>query len=179
MRRFAAAVVVVVTCAAPALAAEMPARKAGLWEMKTNGTGGRNMTMQQCVDAKTDQAMQAGASPTPQRDCSKRDIQKSGDTVTIDSTCTVNGRTVTNHSVITGSFDSNYTMVISTQGQGIPAGRTVTIAAKWVGPCAADQKPGDVIMPNGMKMNMNDMQRRGGRPPGAPGGPGAPGAPPQ
>ena len=31
------------------------------------------------------------------------------------------------------------------------------------GACKADQKPGDIIMANGMKMNVNDMQK--GMPP--------------
>ena len=33
------------------------------------------------------------------------------------------------------------------------------IAAKWVGPCAAGQKPGDVIMSNGRTMNVLDLQK--------------------
>jgi hypothetical protein len=69
--------------------------------------------------------------------------------------------------VITGSFDSGYTMTITTEGDGIAAERNITIAAKWLGPCAAGQKPGDMIMQNGMKMNLVDMQKRAG-PPGAP-----------
>jgi hypothetical protein len=65
--------------------------------------------------------------------------------------------------VITGSFESAYTMTITTQREGIPAARTITIAAKWAGPCAADQKPGDMIMPNGRKVNLTDMQKRAGQ----------------
>ena len=41
---------------------------------------------------------------------------------------------------------------------------TMTIEAKWTGACKPDQKPGDVIMGNGMKMNVSDMQK------GVPGG---------
>jgi len=166
MGRFGAALVIVFTYAVPALAAELPPRKAGLWEMTTTSNG-RTTPLKQCVDAATDQAMQENAGPTPQRSCSKRDVQKSGDTTTVDSVCTVAGKTLTHHMVITGSFDSGYTMAITTEGDGIPAARNVTIAAKWVGPCAADQKPGDMIMQNGMKINLVDMQKRAG-PPGVP-----------
>jgi hypothetical protein len=38
------------------------------------------------------------------------------------------------------------------------------IAAKWIGACAAGQRPGDIIMSNGMKMNVIDMQKMGGMP---------------
>ena len=31
---------------------------------------------------------------------------------------------------------------------------------KWLGACAADQKPGDVIMSNGVKVNVPDLQKR-------------------
>jgi hypothetical protein len=31
--------------------------------------------------------------------------------------------------------------------------------AKWIGPCKADQKPGDMVMSNGMKMNVLDMMK--------------------
>ena len=168
MRWFGAACFLVLICAAPARAAEMPTRKAGLWEMTTTTPDGHAVSMQQCVDARTDEAMQSRATSTSQRDCSKRDVQKSGDTMTIDSVCTIAGNTRTSRSVITGSFDSGYTMVITSQGQGNAAGRTITIAAKWAGPCKADQKPGDVIMPNGTKMNILDLAR----PPGASGSPG-------
>jgi len=42
----------------------------------------------------------------------------------------------------------------------------MTIDAKWTGACKADQRPGDIVMPGGVKMNINDIQRQrvpGGR----------------
>jgi hypothetical protein len=119
--------------------------------------------MQHCVDAKTDAALQSMSGGMAQRACSKRDIQRSGDTITIDSVCAIAGRTRMTHAVITGSFDSNYAMVMTSQGQGTPTAST-TMTAKWTGPCAADQKPGDTIMSNGFKMNILQMQNGAGRP---------------
>ena len=46
----------------------------------------------------------------------------------------------------------------------------MTIEAKWLGPCKADQKPGDMIMGSGMKMNINDLGKLGAGMRGAPGG---------
>jgi Protein of unknown function (DUF3617) len=173
MTRRAISTLLITLLAMPALAAEMPARKAGLWEIKTGA--GNGVAIRQCIDPATDQIMQSragtgpGAGPgagTPPQ-CSKRDVQKTADTVTIDSTCTVAGRTVNTHAVVTGSFDSAYTMTVTSQGDGIPAGAgTMTMSAKWLGPCAADQRPGDMIMPNGTKINILDLQKRGL--PGAP-----------
>lgn len=168
MNKFVGAVLLVVAGAAPVFAAELPPRKAGLWEMKTTVSSGRTISMQQCVDAKTDEVMQAASAANSQRDCAKRDVQKSGNTITIDSVCTVVGKPKTAHTVITGNFDSGYTMAITSQTDGGP--RTINIEAKWLGPCAADQKPGDTIMPNGVKMNVLDM-KKGTPPPATPGAP--------
>jgi Protein of unknown function (DUF3617) len=172
MRRVGAASFVLVTGAVPAFTAELPNRKAGLWEITTDA-GNQAMKIQQCIDAATDHAMQARGGAAPQGDCSKRDVQKSGNTTTIDSVCTFGGKTRTSHVVITGSFDSEYTMTVTGQTEGQPAGRTVTLSAKWLGPCAADQRPGDMIMPNGMKMNIQNMQnmQKGMMPPGGAGAP--------
>jgi hypothetical protein len=124
------------------------------------------ITMKQCIDASTDQVMQSHASSSG-ASCSKRDVQKSATGMTIDSVCTVAGKTTTSHIVVSGSFESNYTMTITSEGGSLPAARTITLEAKWLGPCAADQKPGDMIMSNGVKMNIVDMQKAM-RPPVAP-----------
>jgi hypothetical protein len=164
MGRFGATAVLVLASVLPAMAAELPTRKAGLWEVKTSfeNRNGAGPAIQQCIDAATDQMMQSGAGPLAQAACSRRDIQRSGNSVTIDSACTVGGKAATSHAVITGSFDSAYTMTVTSESAGLPGGKmTMTMAAKWLGPCAADQKPGDMIMGNGLKMNILDMQKRG------------------
>jgi hypothetical protein len=50
-------------------------------------------------------------------------------------------------------------------------GINMVVAAKWLGPCHADQKPGDMIMPGGVKMNLRDLGNGIGVPGGAPGAP--------
>ena len=147
----------------PAWAAELPSRKPGLWEIKmefeNRSTPGQ--TMRQCIDASTDQMMQSNTGPYAQSDC-KRDVQKSANGFTIDSTCAGDGKTWTVHSTVTGNFDSAYTMTATIQRDSLPGGRmNMTVAAKWLGPCRTDQKPGDMIMGNGIKMNILEMQKGG------------------
>ena len=78
---------------------------------------------------------------------------------------TVAGKTVTSHTAINGSFDSEYTMNITSQKADAPGGQsTIMMTAKWLGPCAADQQPGDMIMPNGMKMNILNLPKGRGQP---------------
>jgi Protein of unknown function (DUF3617) len=163
MRTVGTIAVLVLASVLPVLAAELPSRKAGLWEVRTSfdNRNGAGLTVRQCIDASTDQMMQSSAGPLAQAACSRRDLQKSGDTVTIDSTCTLAGKTATSHAVITGSFDNAYTMTVTSQSDALPGGKmAMTVVAKWLGPCAPDQKPGDLIMGNGAKMNILDMQKR-------------------
>jgi hypothetical protein len=155
-----------ISFATAAWAVDMPSRRPGLWEISMSfGDGNAQaQVMRQCVDAATDQMMQSRAGPNGQRDCSKRDVEKSGDSITIDSTCVIAGQSRTSHAVITGSFDSAYTMVLTSQGDSAPV---MTMKSKWLGPCTADQRPGDMIMANGMKINILDA-RKLIAPPGVP-----------
>ena len=169
MRRQFAAVAVTVLFAAPALALDMPTRKAGLWEMKMvfEGLPVPAQTMRQCIDQATDQAMQSQFGAAAQGTCSKQDIKNAGGTMTFDAVCQIGPATTTMQGVVTGSFDSNYTMKITTKSTGgppipgmTPGGETkMTIEAKHLGACQAGQKPGDMIMSNGMKMNVLDLQK--------------------
>ena len=168
----------------PALAQDqMPSRKAGLWEMTMTmeGPGRPPQTMQQCIDAATDKSMQDMSAGMRGQSCSKREMKKVGDTVVFDTVCNTAVGTQTSHGVVSGDFNSAYTVKINSKRAGgpqvpnMPAETNMNIAAKWVGPCKADQKPGDIIMSNGMKMNVTDVQRGGaGGPPGMPPGAGGP-----
>jgi hypothetical protein len=163
MRLIGATSILVLSCAMPALSAELPSRKPGLWQVKTS-IGGSNVpapVIKQCIDATTDQMMQSSAGPFAPAACPERDVQRSENSITIDSTCVLDGKPATAHAAITGSFDSAYTMMVTSQRPDISDGKmTMTIDAKWLGPCAADQKPGDVIMSNGMKINIPETEKR-------------------
>jgi hypothetical protein len=154
------------TLAAPdAAAVELPVRKAGLWEMKMlrPGAPAPEMTMQHCTDETTDKAMSSSFSPASKDMCSKQDIQKTAAGYVTDSVCTVAGVTMTTHSEIVGDFNSAYTVEATSHSQGgpaaVPRDSTTAIEAKWLGACKADQKPGDIMMPGGVKMNITDMER--------------------
>jgi Protein of unknown function (DUF3617) len=175
MRRLLALTVIGLVVTAPAFALDMPTRKAGLWEVKMIFEG-RNLpatTMRQCVDAASDKKMNANFGGSAQEACSKQDMKNSGGVITVDSVCTFGPTTTTSHAVVTGSFDSAYTMkVASTRAGGPPLPGTtpgaethMTIEAKWLGACEAGQRPGDVMMSNGMKMNVLDLPKVGGAPP--------------
>jgi hypothetical protein len=191
MRPRLAIVAFALVSASPATALDLPARKAGLWEIKMafEGRSIPPQTMQQCIDAATDKQMNSIGGSMAQESCSKQDVQKVGGTIVVDSVCQIGPAKMTSHGVISGDFNSAYTVKIASTREGGPAvpgmpadGTTnMTMDAKWLGACKADQRPGDIIMANGMKMNIVDLQKLQGAA-GALGGmrpPGAPGAPPQ
>lgn len=152
-----------------AQAVDLPARKPGLWDM-TMVFEGRNMpphVSQHCIDAETDKLMSAFGNATTKDMCSKMDMQKVGDTYVADSVCKMGPSTQTTRSVISGDFNSAYSVKISwvtsgglNTGGARPDGKTeMTMEARWIGACTPDQKSGDIIMSNGMKMNVRDMQK--------------------
>jgi hypothetical protein len=148
-----------------ALAGELPIRKAGLWEMKVLRTSGAmpEMTMQHCTDPTTDKEMSNSASPLAKQICSKQDIVKTATGFVTDSVCSVAGVSMTTHAEIVGDFNSGYTVTSTTHSDKGPGGKpldaTTKIEAKWMGDCKPGQKPGDIVMPGGFKMNVKDAEK--------------------
>ena len=167
MARFAAAVVVTVVAGAAfaglsqARADEIPVRKAGLWEVRTavGGRAGSGLTVKQCVDENTDRMMNSLTGPLAETACPRLDVKRAGDTITIDAACTILNKAATTRAVITGSFEHAYEMQVTTQGDAVPA-VAMTVTGTFLGPCAAGQKPGDLIMPGGIKLNIRDLQAK-------------------
>jgi hypothetical protein len=174
MRGHPVVVIALLLSASQSFAADLPTRKAGLWELKMEFPG-RNLPaqlMQQCTDAATDKFMTLNFGGAADRNCQKRDMQNNGGTITVDSVCQFGEATITSHAIVSGDFNSAYTVQINSTRQGGPpvpgvapgAETHMTIAAKWLGPCTAGQSPGDVIMGSGMKMNVLELQKAGGAP---------------
>jgi hypothetical protein len=156
----------VIAAATGAQADELPLRKAGLWEMKVATTGSPipKMTLLQCTDETVDKEMNNNVSPMIKQICSKQELRKTATGYVTDSVCDVAGMSTTGHAEITGDFDSAYVMKVNGHIQGGAAGAagrdsTTTIEAKWLGACKADQKPGDIVMPGGFKMNVRDVDK--------------------
>jgi len=174
MRLPTSLVVIGLLPALPAMALDLPARRAGLWEIQIQGVGNLPaMTAQHCIDAKTDREMNALGSGMAQQQCSQQDVQQSGGTITVDSVCKIGSGTMITHAVITGDFNKAYTVRVTSKRDGgdntkSAANGTLTIEAKWLGACRPDQRPGDIVM-GGRTMNILDLKKGAGgqRPPGA------------
>ena len=171
--------IIVFFAASAAQAAELPARKAGLWQITmTMDKGGMPpQVIKQCVDAATDKKMNTMSGGMGREQCSKQEVRQVGSGIVVDSVCKTGPMTTTSHAVVSGDFNSAYNVQVDSKQEGGPSipgmpngAMKMVIAAKWLGPCEAGQRPGDMIMGNGFKMNINDMPTMpgGGPPPGMP-----------
>ncbi|MDQ8729006.1 DUF3617 family protein [Bradyrhizobium sp. LHD-71] len=148
----------------PASAAELPIRRPGLWEIKIKLTGGAAPTamMHHCTDESTDRQMSTMFNPLAPHHCPKSDIQKHAEHYTIDAVCRIDNKTFAVHADVTGDFQTSYTVAaekkIQDEPDSAPVVSNVTLEGRFVGACKPDQKPGDVMMAGGMKINIKEME---------------------
>jgi hypothetical protein len=150
-----------VTCGV-ARADDFPPRKPGLWQIDMSMPGGHMppQQMKMCIDAATDAAMYKLGMSASQGMCDKPDITRSGSTVTVNSACKMGESHMNTHAITKFTGDTAYHTDASTKIDPPMAGRSESAVmqdATWVGQCPADMRPGDVVMGNGMKMNMKQM----------------------
>jgi hypothetical protein len=160
--RWLAAPVAVLCVSSQAPAIDLPKRKSGLWEIKVahESSSRSAQAMQMCIDQNSDDMAQQMGANVAKQTCSKQNIRRQGGKIVADSVCKIGETTATSHSVFSGAFDQSYRGEIRTQYAPPLMGKsetTTVIEARWIGPCTAEQKPGDMIMPNGMKININQM----------------------
>lgn len=137
---------------------ESPLRKPGLWEVTSSHEGGPTMPKaQMCLDAASQAQFNAKGKDTMKGfECSKRESHSDGKVFTSDSVCKIMGSTQTSHTVATTVSDDEYTVEISIHAEPPlkygAADSKMTQHGKWLGPCKADMKPGDMII-NGQKIH--------------------------
>ena len=156
--------------AAAAGAEQPPIRKAGLWEIKMVRTGSPvpDITMQHCTNETIDRQMNGMAGPRGAAELLQAGHPQDGDRLRvrhglqhrgpIDHIAFRRGRRF--------QFRLHGHHRVAQRGRpGAARDTTSKIEAKWVGPCKPDQKPGDIMMPGGRKMNVMEMPNlRSGQP---------------
>jgi hypothetical protein len=156
----------------PAVASELPKRKAGLWEVKTTGGPMGARTIQQCIDAKTDDLL--GQQGNPGQQCSQPVITRNGSRYAVKVTCDSGSVKTTLDGNYVMAQDTAYTgdmKMTFTPPQAGMSGMDMKMDGKWLGACKQGMKPGDVVMqgmPNfnvlepgkdGSGMNAEQMRR--------------------
>jgi Protein of unknown function (DUF3617) len=155
------------TVAGSARADDFPPRKPGLWQVNMTMAGGQMppQQMKMCIDSATDAEMYKLGMNAAQGMCTRPDVNRSGNTVTMNSVCKMGQTQATTQAVTKFTGDTAYHTDVNTKFDPPMAGHgdsTMVQEARWTGACPADMQPGDVLMGNGMKVNIKQML--GGKP---------------
>jgi hypothetical protein len=135
---------------APVLQFQRPHPRLGLWSMtvSTDRVPGFALAGEICIDASTERSAFEPASRSRSRNCSEpRFSPNPGGGVSIDGACEVNGRSIVSHAVATGDFSTRYTLDVTTRmDPPLPGGlgEHTRMQARWIGPCAEGQRPGQM-----------------------------------
>jgi Protein of unknown function (DUF3617) len=161
-RLFAAAFVV---CGMAAASAQnFPKMKSGMWESvtKTDQAGGRPIPPSlMCIDESVVEQMMKLGQGMAQGMCSKAESSISGNKLTGNVECKIANSTIRSTSVTTFNGDTSYrTETKSTYDPPLFGSKeaSTVVEAKYVGPCKAGMKPGD-ISANGVTMNVLSASR--------------------
>jgi hypothetical protein len=137
---------------------DLPQRKPGLW-LQTTTIGEMHLESKACVDRGTDKAMLLAGMNKMKDMGLKMSVTGGGDTYTIHTTAAIPDHTINSTMVLHFINDS------AIHGDGkthidppfehgeMPTDSSMQQDSKWIGPCPADMKPGDVIT-NGRKTNL-------------------------
>ncbi|MCA1934958.1 MAG: DUF3617 domain-containing protein [Asticcacaulis sp.] len=153
----------------------LPARQPGLWEttLSEEGSESQAQTMRICLDASTEKELGITGTDLNGNRCRYTTVSHLDDgSWGILAECNMgSGGKMEVSGSITGDYTRDYTMTLRSQTTGAALAHmnrvvNMTIKSKRLGPCKADQKPGDVTLPGGdVSFNLFDMA---GREPGKP-----------
>jgi hypothetical protein len=152
-------------------AAAHPKRKPGLWEVRSAGVEAFGMPATRfCVGERTDSAVShLDRSSGSRGSCSLGEFVRSGDAWVAESVCREGRSTVTSRAVASGDFETEYridTLVVhAATGSATRREDREAVVARFLGPCGADQRPGDLVVPGMGTLNMNDGTFRAEPPP--------------
>ena len=158
-----------------AQASFLPARKAGLWEVTLRGddlvptrpgqAAPRPQTVQQCTTPDTESTMLLSILPG-QEDCHEIKVQRrtksAGGGYDITTLCYVHGNRVDTQMELQGNLRAAYSGAYDVKYAQTPQhnkGRML-FEGRWLGACKPGQRPGDMVLPNGITVNVVDDKRR-------------------
>jgi hypothetical protein len=117
------------------------------------GQGLPEMNIAMCLDEKTDAAMMSAGLAIAKDMCPEQSMRRDGDNLVIDSVCTFAGKKTTSHIVISGDMSSAYTVHIQGDVEGAPRKTDMKQDVRWAGATCDGLKPGEMMMPGGMKID--------------------------
>ena len=143
--------------------AAAPERAPGLWEQKVSAAG-RSQVSRICLDKAVERRFTWWGQHAGQGACAQPKVTpRAGGGWDFASSCDMGegGKTST-QGTVTGDFARRYRLTARSTVSGAVSSEMngtheLTLEASWQGPCPAGMRPGDMILPGGMKINMLQM----------------------
>jgi len=137
----------------------LPKRRLGLWKQTVVGAGATQVS-RVCLDENAEAKLAIWGSQSGKNICVEQEVRPFAGGWAFHSRCDLNSSgTVVSDGVATGDFNSNYGVEIQSTTTGATAAQMngahkISIQAQWQGPCPVGMIPGDMSLPNGVKINM-------------------------
>lgn len=155
---------VAVAMSAAAATPELPTLKSGQWDMTTTSSTAASAPRKStiCLDASTQKAMLDMGTGMQKEMCPKFALRHEGSRWITDAECRLGASNIRSHAVMTMQGDSAFrTEATSTYDPPLLKDvreSTTVVEAKYAGACRDGMTPGDVLLPNGQKLNLRQMQ---------------------
>lgn len=135
-------------------------RKPGLWSVSLwddTRSVMRAVKVRQCTDLRTEPEVLLSILPA-QENCTALDVLSDGEKMIIRTRCKTHDMDVSGEMTLTGDLQSAYqgeAMVSFKRGfaSSVP-GRKQFFKAQWLGPCPVGMIPGEMLLSNGIKVNV-------------------------
>lgn len=153
----------------------LPTRKDGLWEVlvrnddlvlkRAGQATPRPVTVRQCTSAAAEPVMLMSIVPG-QEDCHERKVRRRNKGLEvgydISTVCYVHDNRVETQMQVLGDLQSAYRGSFEAKFPKTPLHNTgrMVFEARWLGACSAGQRAGDMLLPNGVTVNVVDDHRR-------------------
>lgn len=156
------------TASAPAADTGMrPLSKPGVWEVTQSIQGiPVPIKTKMCVDESMGEKMFDTATIAQSSNgmqCTQRDVTRNASGADIHSVCTHDGRTIDSRIHVAFVDENTYQQTVAIHFDPPIKGhadQTLSMEGKWLGPCPADMKGGDVSLPGGVNVNMYDAMKK-------------------
>ncbi|HEX4181006.1 MAG TPA: DUF3617 family protein [Caulobacteraceae bacterium] len=143
----------------------LPRRKPGLWRqtLAMEGVSEAMPATELCTDAESEAKMSLLSQQMRRGQCAPPQLTRNLDgSISFNTSCDMGpeGKVVSTGTV-SGDFNSAFKMVIDSTHTGAPVAAAngehkMTMTSTWLGPCQPGEKGGDMIMPDGRKINFTD-----------------------
>ena len=141
--------------------AQLPMRKAGLWQLTTvmdEGSGPKEHVLKMCVDAGMEQNTVQASLAEHRQNCSRYEVNGTGDAVAVDAECVFNGATVRSRTEMSGDFNKTFevkiesTTVRTQGGQSQSVKRLIKQTGSYLGEACGDVGAGEAMDAGGNKI---------------------------